>query len=342
MQLKFKIPLIFFSALFIVISALVVFIFVKSSELQEESNLHKDPRVGIMIEAGKNKAQIVGGFMTARAEELKSLGNLLDAGRHLNDKEKMDILHKHMYDLLIDDSESKLISDIYVFFERGSFFSAEATKEGHYFNIDYFRPEAGGLKLSDVPSDTVSDDDDWYLVPKKTGKVHLTEPYKWKYADEEAERLMITISYPVFFDGVFAGAIGMDMELAALQRVFFDNLFDKETGAYLTLISHEGLRVAHPNEKMWLTEVGGDLPKDEQDVLKESIRSRKEYSMITDKKKKKKKSIVSFTPFKPEWLDLPWSVSMVVPLELKVEDIENYPLWILQRQLPHHAEQPSE
>jgi methyl-accepting chemotaxis protein len=331
MRLKYKIPLVLFSALFIVVGVLMMVAFVNSS--------HRDSRTEIMIESAKNKAQVVGGFMSARVEELKKLEQFIILERHLNDKEKLNMFHKHMHDFLLEDSTSKLISDLYVAFERGAFFSTEATKEGYYYSIDYFRPETGDLKLADIPSETIKDDEDWYLVPKKTGKLHLIEPYKWKYPGEENERLMITISHPIFLDGKFAGTIGMDMELAALQRVFFDNLTDKETGIYLSLISHEGLRATHPNEKMWLTEIGGDLPKDEQNLLKESIRNGKEYSMITDNLLTGKKSIVSFVPLKPEWLDLPWSVCMVVPLDIKAKDIENYPLWILQRQLPYQGEQ---
>jgi len=331
MHLKYKVPLLLFSAFLIVIGVLIAVAFVYSK--------HRDSRTEIMIEAAKNKAQVVGGFMSARVEELKKLEQFLIQERHLSDKEKLDTLHKHMQDFLLDDSDIRLISDLYVAFERGAFFSPEATKEGFYYSIDYFRTaETGDLKLSDIPSETVKEDDDWYLEPRKTGKVHLTEPYRWKYPGEDKERLMITISYPVFFDGKFVGAVGMDMELGALQRVFFDNLTNKETGIYLSLISNGGLRVTHPNEKLWLTEIGGDLPKEEQDELKESITNGKEYSMITDNLLTNKKSVVSFVPLKPDWLDLPWSVMMVVPLDVKAKDIENYPLWILQRQMPHQAE----
>jgi len=333
MRLKYKISLLLFSVIFIIVCVLITVVFVYSS--------HRDYRTEIMIQSARNKSQVVGGFMGARVEELKKLEHFLTLERHLSDEEKLDMFHKHMYDFLLDDSTSKLISDLYVGFERGAFFSKEATKEGHYFSIDYFRSETGNLKLADVPSETFNEDDDydWYLIPKETGKVHLTEPYKWNYPGEENDRLMITLSYPVFFDEKFAGVIGMDMELGALQRVFFDNLTNKETGIYLSLVSHEGLRVTHPNEKMWLTEIGGDLSKDEQDELKESIRNGKEYSILTDNLLTGKKSIVSFVPLKPEWLDLPWSVMMVVPLEVKAKDIENYPLWILQRQLPYQGSQ---
>ncbi|MCL1967615.1 MAG: hypothetical protein FWF67_07000 [Fibromonadales bacterium] len=331
MHLKYKVPLFLFSAFLIAIGVLITVILVYSS--------HRDYRTEIMIESAKNKAQVVGGFMSARVEELKKLEHFLVLEKHLSDKEKLDTLHRHMRNFLIEDSDTRLISDLYLAFERGAFFSPEATKEGFYYSIDYFRSaETGELKLSDIPSETYNESDDWYNAPKKTGKVHLTEPYKWKYPGEDKERLMITISYPVFLDGKFAGAIGMDMELGALQRVFFDNLTDKKTGIYLSLISHGGLRVTHPNERLWLTEIGGDLSKEEQKELIESISNGKEYSMITDNLLTNKKSVVSFVPLKPDWLDLPWSVMMVVPLEVKAKDIENYPLWILQRQMPHQAE----
>jgi len=313
MQLKYKVPLILFSAYFVVVGTLIAVTLVNSSEV------HRSSQNGIVTESAKSYSEIVNSFMSTKIVELKSLERLVTLERHLSDKEKLEMLHRHIYNIL-SSSDSKLISDFYVAFERGAFFSEEMTDEGNYYSIDCFRPETGGLKLSNEPSETVADDDDWYLVPKKTGKLHLTEPYKWKYPEEENERQMITLSIPIFFDGKFAGVIGMDMELAVLQKDFFDKLTDKKTGAYSILVSHEGLRVTHPNAKMWLTEIGDDLSKDEQEKLKESIRTGKEYTVIKDNMLTGETSIVSFVPMKPEWLDLPWSVNRVVPLAIMKED----------------------
>jgi len=320
MQLKHKIPLILFSAYSIIVGTLIAVTLINSSEV------HRNSQYEIVTESAKSYSEIIDGFMSARIVELKSLERLVTLEQHLSDKEKLEMLHRHMYSLL-NDSTSKLISDIYVALEKGVFFSAEATEEGHYFNIDCFRSETGGLKLSTEPSETVADDDDWYLVPKKTGKLHLTEPYKWKYSEEESERQMITLSSPIFLNGKFAGVIGMDMELAVLQRDFFDHLIDKKTGAYSILVSHEGLRVTHPNAEMWLTEIGDDLPKEKQDELRGSIRDGEEYTIVKNSKLTGETSIESFVPMKPQWLELPWSVNRVVPLafmkkdEIKVRDI---------------------
>jgi methyl-accepting chemotaxis protein len=313
MRLRYKIPLILFSAYFVIVGSLIAVTLANSSEV------HRDSQIGIVTETAKSHAEILDGFMSARIVELKSLERLIVLEQHMNDKEKLEMLHRHIYNLL-SSSNSKLISDIYVTFERGAFFNAEVTEEGHYFSIDCFRPEAGGLELSDVPSETVADDDDWYLVPQKTGKLHLIEPYKWKYTEEESERQMITLSSPIFLDGKFAGVIGMDMELAVLQKDFFSNLADRKTGAYSTLVSYEGLRVTHPNADMWLTEIGSELPEDEQNKLREAIRNGKEYSMIKNNMLTGELSIMSFVPMKPQWLDLPWSINRVVPLTIMRED----------------------
>jgi len=320
MHLKYKVPLILFSAYLIIVGTLIAVTLINSSKV------HKSSQSRIVTESAVSYADIIDGFMDSRIVELKSFERLVTLERHLSDKEKLEMLHRHMNSLL-SDSDSKLISNIYVAFERGTFFSEEATEEGHYYAVDYFRPEAGGFEFAPQPSELVADDDDWYLVPKKTGKIHLTEPYNWKYSENEKERPMITLCYPVFLDGKFAGVIGMDIELAVLQKDFFDTWTDKKTGAYSTLISNDGLRVTHPISKMRLTKVGDDLPETEQSKLHEAIRQGEEYLVIKDNKKAEENAIISYVPMKLKWLDLPWSVNRVVPLdymradELKVRDI---------------------
>jgi len=319
MHLKYKVPLILFSAYIIIVGVLIAVTLINSSKV------HRNSQNRIVMESAVSYADIIDGFMDSRIVEMKSFERLVTLERHLNDKEKLEMLHRHMNSLL-SDSDSKLISNIYVAFEKGTFFSEEATEEGHYYAVDYFRPETGGFEFVAEPSELVADDDDWYLVPKETGKIHLTEPYNWKYSENEKERPMITLCYPVFLDGKFAGVIGMDIELAVLQKDFFDTWTDKKTGAYSTLISNDGLRVTHPISKMRLTKVGDDLPEAEQSKLQEAIRQGEEYLVIKDNMKKEENTIISYVPMKLKWLDLPWSVNRVVPLdymradEMKVRD----------------------
>jgi methyl-accepting chemotaxis protein len=314
MRLKYKIPLILFAAYCVVVGTLIAVTLINSA------TVHRESQNGIVIEAAKSHSEIVEGFMNTRVAEIKSLERVVTLERHLSDEAKNEILSKHMYHLL-SNSDSKLISDFYVAFERGAFFSKEVTKEGHYYSIDCFRSERGLLEVSTEASESVNSDDDWYNGPKKTGKLHLTEPYKWKYPGEINERLMITLSVPIFLNGKFSGVIGVDIELSVMQKDFFDQLTDKKNGSYSVLVSNEGLRVSHPSQKMWLTEIGDDLSKSEQKELQEAIRSRKVYSITKKDAATGEMFVSAFVPMQPAWLNSPWSVNRIVPLAyLKTEE----------------------
>jgi methyl-accepting chemotaxis protein len=316
MRLTHKIPLILFAAYFVVVGTLIAVTLFNSSAVQQES------RQEIVKTAAKNHAKVVESFMNSRVVEIKSLERMIALERHLSDDAKTEMFGKYMYDIL-DKADSKLISDLYIFFERGTFFSAGATEKDHFYDIDCFRSEKGDLEISTEPSDVVADDDDWYLVPKKTGKLHLTEPYKWKYPDETNERLMITLSSPVFLDGKFAGVVGMDIELDFLQKDFFDHLKDDKIGSFSNLVSNEGLRVTNSNPKMWLTEISEDVAEGEREKLKEAISKGSEYLLTKPSKLTDAPSIVAFVPVKPSWLDLPWSLNHVVPVaSLKREEVK--------------------
>jgi methyl-accepting chemotaxis protein len=307
MRLKYKIPLILFAAYCTVAGTLIAVTLINSAKIHQESQYK------VAISTARHHSEVVDGFMSTRVAEIKSLERVINLENRLSDDAKNEMLSKYMYDLL-SKSNSKLISDIYVTFERGAFFNKEATEIGKFYNIDCFRSEKGNLEITTEASEPVADDDDWYLVAKKTGKLHLTEPYKWKYPGEENERLMITLSSPVFLDGKFVGVIGMDIELALLQKEFFNQFKDEKSGSFSNLVSHEGLRVTHPDSKMWLTEIGSDLSKVEQEKLKEAIRNGKEYLLIKPNDLTKEISIIPFVPMNPSWLNLPWSVNHVVPL----------------------------
>jgi methyl-accepting chemotaxis protein len=307
MRLKYKIPLILFAAYCMVVGALIAVTLINSA------SVHRESQYEAVASAARSNSEIVSGFMSTRIAEIKSLERLIVLERHLSDEAKLEMLNKYMYNIL-DKADSKLISDFYILLERGAFFSKGATNEGFYYSIDCFRSEKGVLEISDEASESVADDDDWYHVPKKTGRLHLTEPYKWKYPGEETERLMITLSSPVFLDGKLAGVIGMDMELSVLQKDFFSRFQDTKIGSYSILISNEGLRVTHPDSKLWLEEIGNDMPEAKQKELKEAIKSGKEYLLVKPDLLTKENFIMAFVPMQPSWLDLPWSVNFVVPL----------------------------
>ncbi|HNM01460.1 MAG TPA: methyl-accepting chemotaxis protein, partial [Leptospiraceae bacterium] len=81
---------------------------------------------------------------------------------------------------------------------------------------------------------------DWYNLPKKSLKNHLTEPY---YDTIEGKYLFLTsISLPLIREGKFLGTIGVDLTLDFLQMEFGKTKPYRDSG-YINLISNGGVYI---------------------------------------------------------------------------------------------------
>ena len=305
MRLKHKIPLILFVAYCTLVGSLTTVTLYNSHEVY----------IGAQYETAKAKARsradVVEGFLEAKIAELRSFERSIIVARDKKDEDKQDLINKLLFHH-INDPESKLISDIYANFERGAYFNADSTKPGHYYAIDCFRSEKGVVEISDISSEEVADDDDWYHEVKKSGKAYLTEPYKWTYPGEKTERSMITLSYPIVLDGKFAGVIGMDIEVALIQD-FFDKMKEPETGAYVSFLSNKGIRVTHPNRNILLQKTGADLSPEDSEKLLGAIKNGNDFFITKKNLSSNEISLISYAPVKAGDL-LPWTLAYIAPL----------------------------
>ncbi|MCL2282618.1 MAG: methyl-accepting chemotaxis protein [Fibromonadales bacterium] len=301
MRLKYKIPLILFAAYIVVVGTLLAVTLVKSAAVNKEFQ-YEAAEI-----AARWKSDIVKGYLDAKIAQLKGLETSVLAVIDLDDKIKVASFEK----ILNSMAEQPAVSDVYVVFERGAVFSEKLTDPGMYYNIDVFHPIAGGTETAIEETSEVADDDDWYHIPKKTKRLHLTEPYKWKYPGESEERVMITLSRPLFVNGNFVGVVGIDMELDKLQAALFDSMKNTQIGAYPVFVSHGGLRVAHPDQNKLLSSIGDDLPSEEQEELRKSIREGKERFVI--QKALEEVFLMPFVPMRLDEIDEPWSLAYVMP-----------------------------
>ena len=83
--------------------------------------------------------------------------------------------------------------------------------------------------------------DDWYDVPKKTGKVFFTEPYV--YPIEGKDVLMASLVAPIMIDGKFQGTASADFSLTQLRKILSD--IKVVEGGELALISNGGQYASH-------------------------------------------------------------------------------------------------
>ena len=304
MQLKYKIPIIMFVVFVVLVGSYVASVLSNSTAVRRESQ----------FETAKGRAQDysnkVKTFISGKLIELKGLESNISMIGDLNDGAKAEKIGKLLERLV----KLPAVSDVYVNFESGSFFNAELTQPGHTYSIDVFRPLTGGIETSIEESYDMKADgnNEWYEGSKKSGKPHLTEPYRWKYNEKEPERLMISLTYPIFINEKFVGVAGMDLELDTLQKALFEGMRDSTVGAYVFFVSNEGLRVAHPKRELVLTPVGHNYPAEEQKDLLDAIRNGEDRVIVQKSNVTGETSIIAYVPMQPMGLDKPWSVGYVI------------------------------
>jgi len=306
MKLKYKLPLILFIAFVAVISLTFAVSLFNSAKANRESQ----------YEAGKSMAMArseeVRGFLEKKITELRALEQNIRAIINLSDEDKAEILGKLIYAM----SDQPVVSDVYVGFEGGAYFSSDKTGPGELYNIDAFLSESGKRELFFESSALDSgDDDEWYRVPEKTKKLHLTEPYDWTYPNEKSKRKVFTLSAPIIVNGKFIGVAGIDMQLDLMQKYLFDKMIDDSKGAYASLVSNKGLIATYPKEDQLLTEIGEDMEADERQALRDSIKNGKYHRVLKKSLSTGDLSLVSCVPVLPEGLELPWSIAYAVSLD---------------------------
>jgi len=308
MKLKYKLPLILFLAFVAIISLTFTVSLTNSAKTARESQ----------YEAGKSMAiacsEDVRGFLEKKITELRVLEQNIRAIMNLSDKDKAEILGKLIYAM----SDQPVVSDVYVGFEGGAYFGADKTEPGELYNIDAFLSESGKRELFFESSglDGNDESDEWYLVPEKTKKLHLTEPYDWTYPNEKSKRKVFTLSAPIMVDGKFIGVAGIDLQLDLMQKYLFEKMADDKKGTYAALVSNEGLIAVHPKEELMLGKIGEDMKDDEREALKEAIKNGEYHRVLKENLNTGNLSLISYVPMRPEGLELPWSLAYAVSLEV--------------------------
>ncbi|QBE61743.1 methyl-accepting chemotaxis protein [Pseudoduganella lutea] len=110
--------------------------------------------------------------------------------------------------------------------------------------MPYFTRKAdGGVHVEPITFSDKPGANDWYDVPKKTGKRYLTEPTTYPVAGKDV--LMISLMAPVVVAGQVRGVVSADFLLTKLGDILA-GLKTVEEGR-LALVSNEGLYASHPD-----------------------------------------------------------------------------------------------
>ncbi len=118
------------------------------------------------------------------------------------------------------------------------------------------RNPGGGFNVEAIVFDPAPGANDWYDIPKKTGKVHFTEPYN--YPIDGKPVLMASLVLPLMIKGKFQGVASADFTLTQLGKILAD--LKVMQGGQLALVSNGGLYASHPNAEQ-VNKKAEDIPQ---------------------------------------------------------------------------------
>lgn len=174
--------------------------------------------------------------------------------------------------------------------------------------IPYWYRGGGAVAMEPLVSYTVPGDGDYYLIPLRTGKETIMEPYF--YVIDGKEILITSVCVPIRVDGRTIGVAGVDLSLNFFEEMISE-ITPYETG-YGFLLSNTGLFVAHPKSGLKgrnMRDFGGS------DSLMISIANGKEYTQYEKSVKTGTMALMQFVPITIGKVTSPWSFAIVAPVD---------------------------
>lgn len=149
---------------------------------------------------------------------------------------------------------------------------------------------------------------DYYTLALNSKKEIILDPYLYAYDMPGAVNdsfLETTISVPVLEDDNAIGVVGVDIDFKALQKIN-DEIKIYENG-YGSIISHGGLYVSHPNDKL------GGKPISDTTII-DRIKEGKTFTTKSFDDYLKTNVINVYQPFTIGKTDTYWAYCMVIPI----------------------------
>ena len=230
-------------------------------------------------------------------------------------------------------TENPFILGIWYSFEDNSrFYDDNVNKKDpkYYTPLGAFQPYV--VRNSDgsftiEPGSEYDINSEWISLPSKNKTFSITEPYKYKIDGKEV--LLVTVSAPIFENGKYLGAVGVDFSLESFNKKTTEiKLFD--TG-YGTIIDSYGKVISHPKSD----NIGKNLKEitNNESILKvlETAKKGQDYSYVAKNLRTGVDSYSYSFPFEFGGTKNYWTFLAIVPEEeylrqsnfIKKENIDN-------------------
>ena len=243
MKLRQKMTLLF-SVIFIVIFSVIFFVItttittkLKNSTFENTKNL-----------AYKYSTSISAVFESTMGS-IKALATSFLCYEDVNPNDR-----RSLYRLLMSkslESNDKFLS-VWTIWERDAidgmdnrFINRVGSNEVGRFVATYYRND--NKILEQIENEESISTGDYYLIPKNTKKLFISEPYYYSYTDDDKNPFYeTTVAMPLLGNGKFIGVVGADINSSVYQKIVSE-IKPFETG-YSMLLSKDSTIIYHPDK----------------------------------------------------------------------------------------------
>jgi len=161
------------------------------------------------------------------------------------------------------------------------------------------RSADGKVGVEPIVFSTTPGGNDWYDIPKATGRSHFTEPYMYPINGKNV--LMASLAAPIMVNGQFKGSVTGDLQLTMLGTMLREmHVMDQGT---LALISNRGLYASNKNHAL-----NGKRAEDLPAAALEAVKQGRSYEYVDDQD-----VVHVLQPLQVSKDIAPWAISLAFP-----------------------------
>ncbi len=174
--------------------------------------------------------------------------------------------------------------------------------------VPYWNRGGGKTQVEPLIDYEIPGAGDYYVLPKKTGKEVIIEPYI--YPVNGQNMLITSLVVPIFYEGRFVGVAGIDIALDTIQEKV--SKFKIYESGYATLVSNTGIVVSDRDANS----LGQNLSKAGfSDAANDAIKIGSQFHIVENDSRINNGALVEriYTPIKIGSTDTPWSMIATLP-----------------------------
>ena len=186
--------------------------------------------------------------------------------------------------------------------------------------VPYWIQDGKGGHLSDAI--VAYDKENYYLLPQRTGKIAMQEPYVYNYGGREILQTAVTV--PIMVRGKFLGVAGVSVPLTNLQKMVEEiSIYDS---GYVSLISNAGTLVGDGEAAVLgkrIDAAGRFESAMAQEMLTAMQAGRPYAASFADPRLGGGMADLVMVPMHMTLIDTPWAFAAVVPQDKVLQEVRN-------------------